>query len=261
MLSDEKNRKAYDKYGRDWKRAEDFEKAGVGGRGGPGAWRWASGGGHRAGFDGFDGLNDVFGSMFEGGRPVQMRGHDLDHRIDVSLEEAFHGSQRTLTLRDQQGRPRRIEVKIPKGVKTDSRVRVAGEGHPGMGGGPSGDLYLVVNVLPHARFERRGDNLHTDIPVALTDAVLGTEIEVPTLSGKVALKIPQETQNGKSFRLRGKGMPHLKGDGAGDLYRQGRRPTADQSVGTGTGDLPRTPRPSPLDYGVPATSIVTGGTR
>ena len=97
-------------------------------------------------------------------------------------------------------------------------MRVAGEGYPGAGGGANGDLYLVINVLPHAAFERRGDNLHTDIPVALTGAVLGTEVEVPTLSGKVALKIPPETQNGKSFRLRGKGMPHLKGDGAGDLY-------------------------------------------
>ena len=90
-------------------------------------------------------------------------------------------------------------------------MRVAGEGYPGAGGGPSGDLYLVVNVLPHAAFERRGDNLHTDIPVALTGAVLGTEVEVPTLSGKVALKIPPETQNGKSFRLRGKGMPQPEG--------------------------------------------------
>ena len=218
VLSDEKNRKAYDKYGRDWKHAGEFEKAGVGGRGGPGAWRWASGGGRRAGFEGFDGLDGVFGSIFGDGRPAQMRGRDLDHRVDVSLEEAFHGSQRTLTLRDQQGRPRRLEVKIPKGVKTDSRVRVAGEGYPGAGGGPSGDLYLVVNVLPHAAFERRSDNLHTDVPVALTGAVLGTEVEVPTLSGKVALKIPPETQNGKSFRLRGKGMPRLKGGGAGDLY-------------------------------------------
>ena len=221
VLSDEKDRKAYDKYGRDWKHAEGIEKAGAGGRGrsgGSGAWRWASGGGRRAGFEGFDGPDGVLGSIFGGGRPAQMRGRDLDHRVDVSLEEAFHGSQRTLTLRDQQGRPRRLEVKIPKGVKKDSRVRVAGEGHPGVGGGPNGDLYLVINVLPHAAFERRGDNLHTDVPVGLTDAVLGTEVEVPTLSGKVALKIPPETQNGKSFRLRGKGMPRLKGDGAGDLY-------------------------------------------
>ena len=218
VLSDEKNRKAYDKYGHDWKHAEEFEKAGVGGRGGPGPWRWASGGGRPAGFEGLDGLDGVFGSIFGGGRPAQMRGRDFDHRVDVSLEEAFHGSQRTLTLRDQQGRPRRLEVKIPKGVKTGSRVRVAGEGHPGMGGGPNGDLYLVIKVLPHAAFERRGDNLHTEVPVALTGAVLGTEVEVPTLSGKVALKIPAETQNGKSFRLRGKGMPRLKGGGAGDLY-------------------------------------------
>ena len=212
VLSDEKNRKAYDKYGREWKHAEEFEKAGVGGRGGARTRHWNSGSGHRSGFD------DVFGSMFGGGRPARMRGRDLDHRVDVTLEEAFHGSQRTLTLRDEQGRPRRIEVKIPKGVKTDSRVRVAGEGYPGAGGGPSGDLYLVVNVLPHAAFERRGDDLHTNIPVALTGAVLGTEVEVPTLSGTVALKIPPETQNGKSFRLRGKGMPRLKGGGAGDLY-------------------------------------------
>ena len=218
VLSDEKNRKAYDKYGRDWKHAEEFEKAGVGGRGGPGAWRWASGGGRPAGFEGLDRLDGVFGSIFGGGRPAQMRGRDFDHRVDVSLEEAFHGSQRTLTLRDQQGRPRRLEVKIPKGVKTGSRVRVAGEGHPGMGGGPNGDLYLVIKVLPHAAFERRGDNLHTEVPVALTGAVLGTEVEVSTLSSKVALKIPAETQNGKSFRLRGKGMPRLKGGGAGDLY-------------------------------------------
>ena len=221
VLSDEKDRKAYDKYGRDWKHAEEIEKAGGGGRGrsgGSGAWRWASGGGRRAGFEGFDGPDGVLGSIFGGGRPAQMRGRDLDHRVDVSLEEAFQGSQRTLTLRDQQGRPRRLEVKIPKGVKTDSRVRVAGEGYPGAGGGANGDLYLVVDVLPHTAFDRRGDNLHTDVPVALTGAVLGTEVEVPTLSGKVALKIPPETQNEKSFRLRGKGMPHLKGDGAGDLY-------------------------------------------
>jgi len=111
-------------------------------------------------------------------------------------------------------RPKRIEVKIPAGVQDGSRVRIAGEGHPGFGGGPRGDLYVVVRVRPHSRFERRGADLVTEAGVALEDAVLGGEVEVPTLSGKhVALKIPPLTQNGRVFRLAGLGMPKLGADG------------------------------------------------
>ena len=102
-------------------------------------------------------------------------------------------------------------MKIPAGVRDGSRVRIAGEGHPGMGDGPRGDLYVVTRVRPHSRFERKGDDLTTEVGVPLEDAVLGGEVEVPTLSGKqVALKVPPLTQNGRLFRLSGLGMPRLE---------------------------------------------------
>jgi DnaJ-class molecular chaperone len=112
---------------------------------------------------------------------------------------------------------KRLEVKIPPGVKDGSRVRIAGKGNPGYAGGASGDLYLVVSVKPHRRFERRGDDLYAEVAVPLTVAVLGGEVQVPTLKGKLALKIPPETQNGRAFRLAGQGMPHLGDSSHGDL--------------------------------------------
>jgi DnaJ-class molecular chaperone len=115
-------------------------------------------------------------------------------------------------------RPKRLEVKIPAGVKTGSRVRVAGEGGVGLAGGAKGDLYLIITVRPHPLFERREDDLQVEVSVPLTVAVLGGEVEVPTLKGKVSLKIPEETQNGKTFRLAGLGMPHLGDSSRGDLY-------------------------------------------
>jgi DnaJ-class molecular chaperone len=116
-------------------------------------------------------------------------------------------------------RPRRLEVRIPAGVKTGSRVRVAGEGRPGAGKGSAGDLYLVTTVLPHARFERKGDDLITDIDVPLLDAVLGGEVTVPLVEGKVVLRIPELTQNGRQIRLSGKGMPVLgSAEKRGDLF-------------------------------------------
>ena len=111
----------------------------------------------------------------------------------------------------------RLEVKIPPGVKDGARVRIDGKGEPGYTGGPGGDLYLLTSVKPHRFFERRGDNLYVDVDVPLTVAVLGGEIEVPTLKGKLALKIPPETQNGRAFRLAGQGMPHLDNSSRGDL--------------------------------------------
>ena len=113
-------------------------------------------------------------------------------------------------------RIKRLEVKVPPGVKTGSRVRIAGKGEPSYRGA-SGDLYLVISVKPHQLFERRGDNLHVEINVPLTVAVLGGEAEVPTFKGKLALKIPPETQNGRAFRLPGQGMPNLGGSSYGDL--------------------------------------------
>ncbi len=116
-------------------------------------------------------------------------------------------------------KPKRFEVKIPPGVKDGSRVRIAGKGGPGYMGGPPGDLYLLVTVKPDSRFERKDNDLHVEILVPLLDAILGGEVEVPTIEGKkLALKIPPETQNGKVFRLAGQGMPHLGNNLRGDLY-------------------------------------------
>lgn len=137
--------------------------------------------------------------------PRAARGQDVEHPVEISLEEAFNGSQRVLMMDN-----RRIEVKIPAGVRTGSKVRVAGEGYPGSGGGAAGDLFLVVQVLPHPAFERKGDDLQTETPVPLYTAVLGGEVTVNTLTGKATLSIPPGTQQGQTFRLRGQGMPHLR---------------------------------------------------
>jgi DnaJ-class molecular chaperone len=114
-------------------------------------------------------------------------------------------------------RLKRLEVKIPPGVRDGSRVRVAGKGGRGYGGAASGDLYLVVSVKPHAAFKRSGDDLQVEIGVPLATMVLGGEVKVPSLKGKLALKVPPETQNGRTFRLSGQGMPHLGKSGYGDL--------------------------------------------
>jgi curved DNA-binding protein len=135
----------------------------------------------------------------------------MEQPVEVSLEEAYHGTERTLTKGE-----RRLTVKIPPGARTGTKVRVAGEGSLGQ---ISGDLFLVVNVRPHARFRREGDDLHVDMPIELYTALLGGEVRVPTLIGDVVLTIPPETQSGRTFRLSGKGMPKLRQPNEhGDLY-------------------------------------------
>jgi molecular chaperone DnaJ/curved DNA-binding protein len=103
-------------------------------------------------------------------------------------------------------------------VKEGSRIRISGEGNPGLNGGSNGDLYLVVHMVPDPRFRREGDDLYTDVDVPITTLALGGEIAVPTLNGRVTMKVPPESQNGRSLRLTGQGMPHLRGTGKGDLY-------------------------------------------
>ena len=110
-----------------------------------------------------------------------------------------------------------LSVKVPAGVDTGDRIRLTGEGEAGAHGGPAGDLYVVVNVKPHDIFERDGRNLHCEVPISIIDATLGGELEVPTLDGRVMLKIPEGTQTGKLFRLRGKGVTPVRGGGVGDL--------------------------------------------
>lgn len=138
------------------------------------------------------------------------RGGDVQVEVDMSLEEAFHGSTRLVQIGNQ-----RLEVKVPAGVDTGSKIRLRGKAGAGSG---AGDLYLVARVRPDSTFSRNSADLTRELPITLKEALLGAEVEVETMRGKVLLKIPAGTQQGQSFRLKGQGMPRLKGEGAGDLY-------------------------------------------
>lgn len=249
VLSDAEKRKKYDKYGDKWEYADQLEQQKQ--QANAGQWfRTARQGGARTtgGVGGAEtdlgDFGDIFSNIFRGrAKPATRKGENLEHPLDISLEEAYHGTTRTLTIQNNEpcvgcngtglagdaicqvcegagyvARPRKLEVKIPAGVKSGSRVRIAGEGQPGTGGGPKGDLFLLINVQPSERFERKGDDLYEDVNVPLYDALLGGEAPVPTLTGRVLLKIPAGSQNGKTIRLSGKGMPKLGGNGHGDLY-------------------------------------------
>jgi curved DNA-binding protein len=146
------------------------------------------------------------------GRPAQ--GRDIEQPVSISLHEAYHGASRRVT----KG-ARTISVNIPAGARTGTKIRVAGEGEPGALGGQAGDLYLVTEVAPDSTYERNEDDLSTDVKVDMFTAMLGGEIEVPTLAGKVKLNIPAGTQSGRKFRLTGRGMPRMKEKGEfGNLY-------------------------------------------
>ncbi len=210
VLSDKEKRAKYDRFGRDWQRYQDMPDFGDFGVGGFGAGDFA----------------DIFETLFGGGRSgrssvtYRARGQDIEQSVDITLEEAFNGTQRSLQIQSPNGAMRSITVKIPPGVDNGSRVRISGEGAPGIGGGPRGDLYLVINVLPHSRFERRGDDLYVRTPVDLYTMLLGGEVKVPVMGGKtVTLKVPAGTQNGKVMRISGQGMPRLRDPHTrGDMY-------------------------------------------
>jgi DnaJ-class molecular chaperone len=198
----------------------------------------------RAGMGGNRG-GGMFESLFRRAGGGRLHGEDVEHVTRVTLEEAYRGASRTVEVHEGsetcricggEGRIagalchacrgtgnatplRRIEVTVPAGIQDGQRIRVAGRGGPGAGGGPNGDLYLVVHITPHTRFERRGDDLHVDVDVPVADAALGGEVHVPTLKGRaLALRIPAGTQGGKVFRLAGQGMPREQGGGFGDLH-------------------------------------------
>jgi curved DNA-binding protein len=221
VLSDPEKRRKYDQLGSSWN-APNFEDL-FGGGSGRTTTRTVTAEdledllGRRGGGSPF---SDFFDTFFGGGRRsttttgragTSRQGRDTEQAVEVTLEEAFQGTTRRLELTDDRtGRSRRLEVKIPPGVADGSRVRIAGQGGGGALGGPPGDLYLVVRVTPSPLFAREGDDLRVRVPVPLTTAVLGGEIQVPTPRGsKLALKVPPETQNGRVFRLRGQGMPKL----------------------------------------------------
>jgi len=270
VLSDAQKKAAYDQYGH----------AGVDPNAGGGGF---NGGGFEGGFG--DIFGDVFGDMFGGGgggrRSSVQRGADLRYNMDLSLEEAVRGIEKTIKVptlvncetcngsgakpgtqpktcgtcggvgqvRMQQGffsvqqtcptcrgegrvisdpcnschgqgrveKTKTLSVKIPPGVDTGDRIRLGGEGEAGSHGGPAGDLYVQVNVRSHPIFERDGKHLYCEVPISFVDAALGGELEVPTLDGRVKLKVPAETQTGKLFRLRGKGVKPVRGGSVGDL--------------------------------------------
>jgi len=248
VLGDPAKRKKYDELGANWKYYEQAQAAGgpgnpFGGGFGGGAWNINVGGpgGFRTMtqeemeemFGDGDPFSDFFTTFFGGGgggargaqeqrrthRPRHRAGRDLEHTVDLTLEEAFGGATRRVAIQ-QDGGARTVDVRIPAGVKDGARVRSAGQGESGAHGGSAGDLYLRVRLLPHPVFERRGQDLHTKVSVPLTTAVLGGDVAVPTITGStLRLKVPELTQNGQVFRLRGQGMPAVgKPAERGDLY-------------------------------------------
>jgi len=237
VLSDADKRKKYDRWGRDWEKIEQAQGAGANfrtraGGGTPYTYTPGPNGGTPSG-TGFNFESEDLGGLFEqlfgrasGGRQrvrtTPRRGTDVDQPVEITLEEAFNGTQRTYTLSDSQtGESKTVEVKIPAGATDGLRVRVAGKGEQGMSGGTSGDLYLVVSVKAHALFEREGDDLRVKVATPLYTAILGGEVMVPTPKGSnLALKVPAETANGQRIRLTGQGMPHLNGSGRGDLFAE-----------------------------------------
>jgi len=236
VLSDVTKRRKYDTLGPNWQEQFGYP-SGAGGR--TTNFRSSSMNYNSAGF------SDFFEALF--GRPTtstRKTGEDIEQRVEVTFQEAYSGGMRTFNIQSTEacpvcrgtrlvaGKPctncnglgtlarsKRIQVKIPAGVDNGSKIRVAGEGQPGSGGGPRGDLFLVISVKPDPLFERRGDDLYSDIDVDLVTAILGGEVAVTIPDGrKLVLTVPPETQNGRLFRLANKGMPHLRGEGNGNFF-------------------------------------------
>ncbi len=227
VLKDPEKRKLYDQLGSDWRAGQDLRP--------PPGWEGRRGGGDFSG--GFSGdFSDFFESLFGGGGPFEgaaggrharggfaFRGEDQSAGIAVSLEDAYAGATRSITVegiesdgRGQRRRvPRNLRVRIPKGVRDGQRIRLSGQGSAGVGGGPAGDLYLEVQIAPHRHFNTREKDIHLELPVAPWEAALGARLKVPTLGGEVDMRIPADSQSGKRLRLRGRGLP---GDPPGDQY-------------------------------------------
>ena len=251
VLSDPEKRRRYDTLGPDWQR---YAQPGPAGQPGGPRVEYGDAGdfseffrtifgdmGRRGGGGGGSSINleDLLGGVGTGSGRRAARGADVQANVTISLEDAYNGARKTFAFDVEEpcatchgaghvgGKPcvtchgsgweqRRqdVDVKIPAGVRTGQRVRVAGEG--GRGPGARGDLYLIVTVSPHPQLERKGDDLHATVPITAPEAALGTSVDVPTLRGKVSMKIPPATSSGRTFRLPGYGMPRLKGGGYGD---------------------------------------------
>ncbi|MES1240761.1 MAG: DnaJ C-terminal domain-containing protein [Acidobacteriota bacterium] len=229
VLKDEEKRQKYDQYGSAWKRAQqtgapppgwegiNFDFGGMGGQGG-----FDFGGGEFSSFFDmlFGGRRGGAAAGF-GGQGFRGGGGDSEAALSISLEEAVRGGKREITLSDPgTGQRRTLSVKIPEGVRAGQRIRLAGQGQPGLGGGPAGDLYLKIEVEPDPRFRVEGSDLHSSVPVAPWEAALGGDAEVQTLDGAVRVKIPAGSSSGRKIRLRGRGLPQAGSGQKGDLLAE-----------------------------------------
>ncbi len=214
VLSNPENRKKYDQYGKDWQHAEAFEEAKKQQQ--------------RKGFSGYtystgdsSDFSDFFESMFggagfsrHGGRSVVYKGEDYNARLNLNLMDVYTNHKQTLTLNGKK-----IRINIPAGIEDQQTIKIKGYGGSGIGGGPKGDLYVTFNIQNNTTFRREGAHLYKTVEIPLTTAVLGGEITLDTISGKVKLKVKPGTQNGTRVKLRGKGFPRYKKEGQfGDLF-------------------------------------------
>ena len=217
VLSDPEKRKKYDQYGKDWQHAEEFEKAKSQRQGRPsgaGYNEYTYSSGRESDF------SDFFESMFGGGGGFErqqggakFRGQDFNAELRLNLSEVKETHKRTLTVNGKN-----IRITIPAGIEDGQTIKIKGYGGEGINGGPHGDLYITFSLLNDTSFKREGANLYKTIEIPLTTAVLGGEIVVDTLTGKVKLNVKPGTQNGTTVKLKGKGFPIYKKDGSGDLY-------------------------------------------
>ncbi len=215
VLSDPEKRKKYDQYGKDWQHAEQFEQARQSQR--QQRPQYSSRGQEQ--FDESD-FSDFFSTMFGGARQqtgrsqAKFKGQDYNAELQLELQDVYTTDKRTLTVNGKN-----IRLTIPAGVENGQTIKIAGHGAPGINGGPNGDLYITFNISNHSKFKRDGDNLHTSVNLPLYTAVLGGELTMDTLGGKLKLKVPPETQNNTKVKLKGKGFPVYKKEGHyGDLY-------------------------------------------
>ncbi|TMI96590.1 MAG: J domain-containing protein [Bacteroidetes bacterium] len=215
VLSDPEKRKKYDQYGKDWQHAEQFEQA-----------RQSQGQSQSFGRETFSGdfeesefsdfFTSLFGNMGGGGfrqRQTKYRGEDYHAELQLNLSEAYKAHQQVLTVNGKN-----IRITIPAGIENGQKIKIKGHGGEGINGGPAGDLYITFHIINNTTFKRDGNDLYTTVDLDLYTAVLGGEVTIDTLDGKVKLKVKPETQNGTRIRLKGKGFPVYKKEGEfGDL--------------------------------------------
>lgn len=214
VLSDPEKRKKYDQYGKDWEHAEQFEKARQSRPSGRQGGQAFEGDFNDGDFSSF--FESMFGGDSRGGRSSKTRfsGQDYNSELRISLRDAYTSHQQTLNINEKK-----VRITIPAGIENGQVLKLKGHGGPGVNGGPNGDLYITFAMAKDPRYRRSGNDLHVTEEIDLYTAVLGGDITIETLSGKVKLKIKPETQNGTKARLKGKGFPVYKQEGQyGDLY-------------------------------------------